>query len=210
MGLAVAVVAAALAVVLVVATGADEPTDRATQRAALSDRSVADRPSDGSDDGEEGEEGEDEGDPTRPDGDAEPDQDGGGAQGSGSGPDTPPEEAAPEITVPIGPVPGDGEVEICAGIVDRLRTYRRVVADNGGPTRLILDSMAEFENEIFTLAENHDWGDRIIERLVHVRREWANSLAAASGGEPEASARAARAALGRLDTAIAEADCPVP
>jgi len=114
----------------------------------------------------------------------------------------------PQVSIPIGTVPGDDETEICPAILDRLETYRQLAIENPLPTiRQLLPGLEEFEAQIFTLADAQTWGDRIVEQLVNVRREWSTALSAAdSGNESEAKARAG-SALEYLDAAI-DADCP--
>ena len=116
----------------------------------------------------------------------------------------------PPLSVPLGTIPGESEVEVCAAIKDRLETYRQLAVEHPVVAiRQLLPGMEEFELEIFTAAELQPWGDQIIEQLVNVRREWSTALSAEESGDPsEAQARAA-AALGFLDAAIA-VPCPEP
>ena len=70
------------------------------------------------------------------------------------------------------------------------------------------EGMSEFEADIFTLADNQEWGDRIIEQLVSVRREWANARAARNSGDDDQASANATTAIELLDATIASTDCP--
>ena len=72
----------------------------------------------------------------------------------------------------------------------------------------LLDAIDEFEAQVDTQSDDQDWGDRIVERLTNVRREWATSLAAQRDGDEAAAQEHADAALGHLDRAIDDAGCP--
>ena len=115
----------------------------------------------------------------------------------------------PDVSIPVGTVPGDDETEICPAILDRLETYRELAVENPLPTiRQLLPGLEQFEGEIFTLADMQPWGDRIVERLVNVRREWSTALSAADAGDESEGRIRADSALKYLEAAIDEADCP--
>jgi hypothetical protein len=118
-------------------------------------------------------------------------------------------DAATEEQLPVAltPVEGTTEAELCDAIVVRLGDYRDVVADEL-PTQDLLDAIDEFEAQVDTQSDDQDWGDRIVEQLTNVRREWATSLAAQRDGDEAAAQEHADAALGHLDRAIDDAGCP--
>lgn len=116
-------------------------------------------------------------------------------------------EAPPTTLVPIGPVEGTGEAELCAAIVERVQQYRDATADQL-PDEVLVTSLEEFEAQVDTLSDDQDWGDRIIEQLTNVRREWATARSAAQNDETAEAEARNEAALGHLDQAIDTADCP--
>jgi hypothetical protein len=116
-------------------------------------------------------------------------------------------EAPPTTLVPIGPVEGSGEVELCAAIVERVQQYRDATTDRL-PDEVLVTSLEEFEAQVDTLSDDQDWGDRIIEQLTNVRREWATARSAAQNDQAEEAEARNEAALGHLDRAIDTADCP--
>jgi hypothetical protein len=118
-------------------------------------------------------------------------------------------DAAAEEQLPVAltPVEGTTEAELCDAIVVRLGDYRDVVADEL-PSQDLLDAIDEFEAQVDTQSDDQDWGDRIVEQLTNVRREWATSLAAQRDGDEAAAQEHADAALGHLDRAIDDAGCP--
>lgn len=121
------------------------------------------------------------------------------AASGGAGADAPPVE--------LTPVTGDGEAELCAAIVDRLGEYRAAV-DDALPTQALLTALEEFEAQIDTQSDDQDWGDRIIEQLTNVRREWVTSIGATDSGDDDAAQEHADAATEHLDAAIDDAACP--
>ncbi len=112
-----------------------------------------------------------------------------------------------QLPVALTPVEGTTEAELCDAIVVRLGDYRDAVADEL-PTQDLLDAIDEFEAQVDTQSDDQDWGDRIVEQLTNVRREWATSLAAQRDGDEAAAQQHADAALGHLDRAIDDAACP--
>ncbi|MFN7151953.1 MAG: hypothetical protein ACK4V6_21045, partial [Microthrixaceae bacterium] len=124
-------------------------------------------------------------------------------------PGVPPEGAEPVATsVPIGAVAGTTEAELCSAIVARIELYRAVVVDSI-PDEDLITALEEFEGQVDSQSDDHDWGDSIMESLTNVRREWATArAAAASGDDGEARART-DASIEHLDEAIAT-PCPTP
>lgn len=107
----------------------------------------------------------------------------------------------------LEPVSGTDEVELCRAIVVRLGEYRDA-ATNLAPDLFLLEALDEFEAQVDTLSDDQDWGDRIIEDLTTVRREWVTALAAQSSGDEAEAERRNDAALASLDEAIDDAACP--
>lgn len=114
-------------------------------------------------------------------------------------------EADPPVE--LSPVQGEGEAELCSGIVARLEDYRAVAAD-GGVDQALLEALTEFQAQVDTQSDDQDWGDRIIEALTNTRREWATALAAEAQGDDASAQERYAAAIGHLDTAIEDAACP--
>lgn len=176
-----AVLLVVLAVVLISSRGDDDESAGSTTTAATTDE---DGPSeDSSDDGAPD-------DPTT-DG-SEPVE----------GPD-----ATVATVVPVDPIQGSTEAELCAAIVERLEQYRDAAREQL-PDDVMIASIDEFEAQVDTLSDDQDWGDRIIEQLTNVRREWATARSAAQADEPEEAEARNEAAIGHLDQAIETADCP--
>jgi hypothetical protein len=109
----------------------------------------------------------------------------------------------------MGQIQGTTPAEICAGVVARLEEYRSITASQPAPAPIVVDNLAQFTDEIFTLADQQVWGDRMIEELTTVRREWANAASALGAEDAEAAEAAGAAAQDALTRAIDEADCPV-
>lgn len=107
----------------------------------------------------------------------------------------------------LEPVSGANEAELCRAVVERLGEYRDVATDLA-PDRFLLEALDEFEAQIDTLADDQDWGDRIIEDLTTVRREWVTALSAESSGDDAEAERRTDAALTSLEEAIDDAACP--
>lgn len=124
---------------------------------------------------------------------------------------TPPAGPSTTTTVlPPGllePVSGVDEAELCRAVVERLGEYREVATDLA-PDRFLLEALDEFEAQIDTLSDDQDWGDRIIEDLTTVRREWVTALSAESSGDDAEAERRNDAALTSLEKAIDDAACP--
>ena len=102
------------------------------------------------------------------------------------------------------PVSGSDEGELCAAVVERLTEYRDLAA-SGGVDQQLVEALDEFEAQVDTQSDDQDWGDRIVEQLTNVRREWVTALAAEESGDPGTHLEAAAAFL---DTAIDDAGCP--
>lgn len=99
-----------------------------------------------------------------------------------------------------------GEVAACTEVQARLRTYRAIAANAPvSDLGLLQSSLDEFEQNVYTVADQQDWGDRMIERLTNVRRLWANAMAQAEDGA--AAKKQSAEALKTLDEALA-VDCP--
>jgi hypothetical protein len=131
-----------------------------------------------------------------------------GATDPAAGPEGAPDGGAePAPPVELAPVAGGSEAELCAAIVARLGEYRAVAAD-GGVDQTLLDALDEFEAQIDTQSDDQDWGDRIIEALTNVRREWVTALSAQDQGDEGEADERFDAALGHLDRAIDDAGCP--
>lgn len=131
-----------------------------------------------------------------------------GSTEPGVGPDGAPDNGVePAPPVELAPVAGGDEAELCAAIVARLGEYRAVAAD-GGVDQTLLDALDEFEAQIDTQSDDQDWGDRIIEALTNVRREWVTALSAQDQGDEGGADERFAAALGHLDRAIDDAGCP--
>ncbi len=121
-------------------------------------------------------------------------------------PDT--EAPVTEIEIPAAAIVGADEVQRCAAVVQRLQEYRNLAAITGTTAvGQLFEAASDFEAELFTVAESQDWGDRIIEQLVNVRREWADARSARET-DPAAAEEHAATALALLDDTIASADCP--
>jgi hypothetical protein len=114
----------------------------------------------------------------------------------------------PAGTVPVGAIAGGSAAERCDGVVTRLEAYVSVAEVTPVPDASVVENFDEFTDEIFTLADGAEWGDRLIEDLTAVRREWSNAAAAASDGDDPAAQAAGAAALEELEAAISGADCP--
>jgi hypothetical protein len=114
----------------------------------------------------------------------------------------------PAGTVPVGAIEGASAAERCDGVVTRLEAYLAVAEGTPVPDASIVENFDEFTDEIFTLADGAEWGDRLVEQLTTVRREWSNAAAAASGGDDAAAEAAGAAALEQLESTISGADCP--
>ncbi|KUG57116.1 hypothetical protein AVL62_15090 [Serinicoccus chungangensis] len=71
----------------------------------------------------------------------------------------------------------------------------------------LLPAVEDFELEVYSAAEQHDWGDQIIEQLTIARREWSTALAALSSGDESLADEHAAEALTHLDAALT-VDCP--
>jgi len=111
--------------------------------------------------------------------------------------------------VPIGTIPGSGEVQLCAATVDRLGIYKTVSVDQGASAAgRLQDSMSDLENEIFSIADNQEWGDYMVEQLTGVRREWGQARAAFDGGDTAAAAKSNDKAVVLLTATIDGANCP--
>lgn len=76
------------------------------------------------------------------------------------------------------------------------------------PDEVLVAQLAEFEGQIDTQADDQEWGDRIIEDLTGVRREWVTARSAASDGDDEKAQEHGDAAIDLLDRAIDRSDCP--
>jgi hypothetical protein len=135
------------------------------------------------------------------------------ASSEGSPSSTPgPAPDDPDLSIPMGQIQGTTPAEICAGVVARLEEYRSITASQPAPAPIVVDNLAQFTDEIFTLADQQVWGDRMIEELTTVRREWANAasaLGAEDAEDAEAAEAAGAAAQDALTRAIDGADCPV-
>jgi hypothetical protein len=107
----------------------------------------------------------------------------------------------------LEPVSGVDEAALCRAVVERLGEYRDVATDLA-PDRFLLEALDEFEAQIDTLSDDQDWGDRIIEDLTTVRREWVTALSAESSGDDAEAERRNDAALTSLGEAIDDAACP--
>ena len=142
--------------------------------------------------------------PSEPDGSE--DTNGGSAEGSPEDTSDDP-DATVTTLVPTGPVEGTGEAELCAAIVERVQQYRDATTEQL-PDEVLVTSLEEFEAQVDTLSDDQDWGDRIIEQLTNVRREWATARSAAQNDETAEAEARNDAALGHLDRAIDTADCP--
>lgn len=116
----------------------------------------------------------------------------------------------PGTVVPVEPVQGNGEAELCAGIVERLRAYRVAAAASPVPDQALIEQLTEFQAQVDTQADDQDWGDRITEDLTDVRREWATALAAANRGDDAEADERGEAAIEDIDRAIGRAGCPGP
>ena len=116
-------------------------------------------------------------------------------------------DAADELPVSLVPVEGTSEAELCSAIVVRLGDYRDAVADQL-PSQELLDALTEFQGQIDTQSNDQDWGDRIMEQVTNVRREWSTAIAADRDGDGGAAQQHVDAGLDRLDRAIDEAACP--
>jgi hypothetical protein len=142
---------------------------------------------------------------TAPDGESGPTEPGAnpgdGPEGAADG------DVEPAPPVELAPVAGSTEAELCAAIVARLGEYRAVAAD-GGVDQTLLDALDEFEAQVDTQSDDQDWGDRIIEALTNVRREWVTALSAQDQGDDGEADERFDAALGHLDRAIDDAACP--
>ena len=178
-------VAVAVAAALVLFGGDDEPSATDDARDASSTTAAAAAP--GSDD------------PTT------------SSPGAGPASDDPaddPGDGGTEVSIPVGAITGTGEVEVCAAILVRIGEYRTIAEQQLVMDQTVIDALGEFSDEVFTLADNQDWGDRIIEDLTSVRREWATAASAqAAGDTAEAEARAAQG-IEELDRTIERAQCP--
>lgn len=117
------------------------------------------------------------------------------------------DDAEADPPVELSPVQGQGEAELCSGIVARLEEYRAVAAD-GRVDQALLEALTEFQAQVDTQSDDQDWGDRIIEALTNTRREWATALAAEAQGDDASAQERYTAAIGHLDTAIEDAACP--
>ena len=116
-------------------------------------------------------------------------------------------DATVATVVPVDPIQGSTEAELCAAIVERLEQYRDAAREQL-PDDVLIASIDEFEAQVDTLSDDQDWGDRIIEQLTNVRREWATARSAAQADEPDEAEARNEAAIGHLDQAIDTADCP--
>lgn len=114
----------------------------------------------------------------------------------------------PAATVPIGRIEGATAAEVCSGVLTRLDSYAAVVSATPIPDAAVVENFDEFTDEIFTLADGAEWGDRIIEELVVVRREWSNAAAAEEQGDQAGADRSAAAALQQLESTVATPVCP--
>ena len=125
---------------------------------------------------------------------------------------TAPTTAEPQGSlVPLGPVQGTGEAEICTNVLARLGEYRAAIVaagTNADQLGILFENLTDFESDIYTQAEQQDWGDRIIEDLTTARRHLAEARAAATESDEQAVEESTAATLDALDTAVARADCP--
>ena len=132
---------------------------------------------------------------------------------TGTGSDDPvsqqdPDAPATDPVVPIEPVQGTSPAELCAAVVERVQLYRDTAAETPVPDEVLVEQLAEFEGQIDTQADDQEWGDRIIEDLTGVRREWVTAQSAASDGDNEKAQEHGEAAIDLLDRAIERSDCP--
>jgi len=110
--------------------------------------------------------------------------------------------------VPMDPVQGATDAELCAATVERLLVYRDAAADSPVPPLLMIDQLAELEGQVDVRASDRAWVDPMIEDLTGVRREWTTARSAASEGDDAAAEERGQFALDLLDAAIARSACP--
>ena len=165
--------------------------------ASDADESSSQQTSEESNSGSEDDSGSDEGD----DG-ASTDSEGEQA-GAGTDPD-----ATTTTRVPFDPVVGGDEPTLCAAVIERLQLYRDATADEL-PDDTLTTTLEQFEAQIDVEANDQDWGDRIIEQLTNVRREWATARSAQAAGDSARAQERNEAALGFFDAAI-DTECPTP
>ena len=117
--------------------------------------------------------------------------------------------ATPADDVPIGTVPTDQPGGACAAVIARLEQYS-AAAKESSPQELqpLFEKLTEFEDNIFTFAQGEEWGDRIIEQLVVVRRLWTDAGSADGRGDTEAATKAADEANDKLDAIVEKPPCP--
>lgn len=98
------------------------------------------------------------------------------------------------------------EFEACKIAHERLSTYKSIADDAAiSDLQTLHDSLNEFEENLYLAAEQQDWGDRMIENLINVRRLWAT--AASNFDDAEAAASYSTEAMKFLEAALA-VDCP--
>ena len=119
-----------------------------------------------------------------------------------------PDAPATDPAVPIEPVQGTTGAELCSAAVERVQLYRDAAEETPVPDEVLAEQLAEFEAQIDTQADDQGWGDRIIEDLTGVRREWVTARSAASDGDDEKAQAHGRAAVDLLDHIVDRADCP--
>ena len=98
--------------------------------------------------------------------------------------------------------------EFCRDAVERVPLYRDGADETPVPDEVLAEQLAESEAQIDTQADDQDWGDRIIEDLTGVRRQWVTARSAASDGDDEKAQAHGRAAVDLLDHIVDRADCP--
>lgn len=120
----------------------------------------------------------------------------------------PPPSDPPEVPLPPLPTIGSTEGETCESVKVGLREYRERAASSPLSELITLQfGLDEFEAVADFVAEGHDWGNRIVEQLVVVRRDWSTAYSADQEGDREVADERFRAAIDALDAAIA-VPCP--
>lgn len=122
---------------------------------------------------------------------------------------TEPAEDTPAGEVPVGTVSTIAPDGMCAAVVERLKQYSDAAeASSVEQLQPLFDKLSEFEDEIFTFAQGAEWGDKMVEQLTVVRREWVDAGSAFGREDDAAAASSRKSANDRLAKLVADPPCP--